>query len=86
MRNNFVDSSSPTNQGTSEKELLGGNKSNHTNLYMDDNDDISLPRGASSTKSNVVAESKNDVFSIEPRRPISKLPTDNDSEESLKGN
>ena len=36
MRNNFIDSSSPTNQGTSEKEVLGGNKSNHTNLYMDD--------------------------------------------------
>ena len=86
MRNNFIDSSSPTNQGTSEKELLGGNKSNPTNLYMDDNDDISLPRDVSSTTSNEVAEGDNDVSLIEPRRPISKLPTENDSEVNLKGN
>ena len=86
MRNNFIDSSSTTNQGRSEKELLGGSKSNHTNLYMDESDDNSLPRDVSSTTSNVVAEGDNDVSLIEPRRPISKLPTDNDSEVNLKGN
>ena len=77
MRDNFIDSTTPAKNELNTKHMVGVDKEKYTNLHMDENDDISPPRGSASATSHTAVDDENDAFQMDEGEPNRKLPREN---------